>query len=346
MSTAGVRRLTAGEIAALTGGRLVGSPDAVVDGVAPLERAGPSHLSFLAASRYLPYFQRTRASVVLLRQEHAETAAPVPARIVVHDPHAALQSVLPALYPQPVWQPGIHPTATLGRGARWEGPVAIGPYVAVGEGARLGRNVRLGAGCVVGAGVIVGDDSELHPRVVCYPGVVLGARVLVHAGVVLGADGFGYVRAQGRPEHHKIAHVGRVLVGDDVEIGANASIDRGSIDDTVIGPGTKIDSLVQIGHNVRIGARCLIMAQVGIAGSTQIGDDAIVAGQAGIVDHCVIGPGARVGAQSGVTGDVPAGGVVLGYPARERRQWLRAQAAMYRLTKIVDELERIAKRPP
>jgi UDP-3-O-[3-hydroxymyristoyl] glucosamine N-acyltransferase len=346
VSAAGVRQLSAGEVAVLTGGRLVGPPTPVVTGVAPLDRAGPSDLSFLAVARYLPYFQRTRASIVLLRREHAEAVGPAPARVVVDDPHAALLAVLPALYPQAAWEPGIHPTAVIGRGAQWDGPVAIGPQVVLGDGVRLGRNVRVGAGCVLGAGVVVGDDAELHVHVVCYPGVVLGARVMVHAGVVLGADGFGYARRGGRPDHHKIPHVGRVLIGDDVEIGANTSVDRGSIDDTVIGPGTKIDSLVQIGHNVHIGARCLIMAQVGIAGSTRIDDDVIVAGQAGIVDHRVIGSGARVGGKSGVTADVPAGGAVLGYPARERREWLRAQAALYRLTKIVAELERIAKRPP
>lgn len=343
MSAAGVRRLSAREIAALTGGQLIGAGDCDVRAIAPLDRAAPGDLSFLAAARYLPYFQRTRASVVLLRQEHASAPASVAARVVVHDPHAALLAVLPVLYPQPAWSPGVHPTATIGQGVRWEGQVALGPNVVLGDAVRLGRNVRIGAGSVLAPGVEVGDESDLHARVVCYSGVVLGARVVLHSGVVLGADGFGYARERGSAEHRKIPHVGRVIVGDDVEIGANTSVDRGSIDDTVIGPGSKIDSLVQVGHNVHIGARCLIMAQVGIAGSTHIEDDVIVAGQAGIVDHRLIGRGGRVGAQSGVTIDVPPGGAVLGYPARERREWLRAQGALYRLTKIVDELETLVK---
>jgi UDP-3-O-[3-hydroxymyristoyl] glucosamine N-acyltransferase len=196
---------------------------------------------------------------------------------------------------------------------------------------------------VIGDGVTVGDESQLHARVVCYPGVVLGARVILHSGAILGADGFGYVRRDGGREHHKIPHVGRVLVGDDVEIGANTTVDRGSVDDTVIGPGTKIDSLVQIGHNVRIGARCLIMAQVGIAGSTRLDDDVIVAGQSGIVEHLTIGPGARVAGGSGVTRSVSPGATVLGYPARDRMETLRAQAALFRLAKIVDELEDLVR---
>jgi UDP-3-O-[3-hydroxymyristoyl] glucosamine N-acyltransferase len=322
----------------------VGSPDATVASVAPLDRAGPGDLSFLAGSRYLQYFQQTRASVVLVAPQFESTEGPSAARIVVREPQAALLTVLPVLYPQPVWAAGVDPSARVGRGTRWEEPIAIGPNVVIGADVRLGKNVRIAAGCALGDGVVIGDEAQLFPRVVCYPGAVIGRRVILHAGVVIASDGFGYVSASRSREHAKIPHVGQAIIGDDVEIGANSTVDRGSVDDTVIGAGTKIDNLVQVGHNVRIGARCLIMAQAGIAGSTHIEDDVIVAGQAGIIDHLTIGRGARIGAQAGVIGDVPAGGAVSGYPARDHREVLRAQAALYRVARIVDELEALVKR--
>jgi UDP-3-O-[3-hydroxymyristoyl] glucosamine N-acyltransferase len=198
------------------------------------------------------------------------------------------------------------------------------------------------AGAVVGEGVVVGDDAVLWPNVVCYPGTVIGSRVILHAGVVLGSDGFGYVPGHGGLE--KIPHVGRCVIGDDVEIGANTTIDRGSVDDTVVGPGTKIDNLVQIGHNCRIGARCVIMAQVGIAGSTRLEDDVVLAGQVGLAGHFTVGRGARIAAQSGVTMDVPAGATWFGYPARGSREAMRAIAAGYRLARIVDDLEELVRR--
>ncbi|HEV8305218.1 MAG TPA: UDP-3-O-(3-hydroxymyristoyl)glucosamine N-acyltransferase [Gemmatimonadales bacterium] len=339
MNTAGTRPISASEIAALTGGRLVGPGTVTVAGIAPLERAGPGDLSFLAATRYLPYFQRTSASVVLVKPEFASAEGGPATRVVVPEPHEALLVVLPVLYPQAVWEPGVHPTAVVGRGVAWDEPVQIGPHAVLGAGVRLGRNVRIGAGCVLGDGVAVGDDTQLLPGVTCYAGTALGKRVIVHAGAVLGSDGFGYVPGEGSEAHRKIPHVGRCLIGDDVEVGANTCIDRGSVDDTVIGPGTKIDNLVHIAHNVRVGARCLIMAEAGIAGSVQVEDEVIIAGQAGIRDHVTIGRGARVLVQAGIIADVPAGVTVSGYPARPHREYLRAHAALYRLLNIVDELE-------
>jgi UDP-3-O-[3-hydroxymyristoyl] glucosamine N-acyltransferase len=339
VNAAGTRPIPASEIAALTGGRLVGPGAVTVAGIAPLERAGPGDLSFLASSRYLPYFQRTSASVVLVTPEFAGAEGGPATRIVVPDPHAALLVVLPVLYPQAVWEPGVHPTAVVGRGAVWQDPVEIGAHAVVGAGVQLGKGVRIGAGCVLGDGVALGDETLLHPGVICYPGTALGKRVIVHAGAVLGSDGFGYVPGKGGEAHRKIPHVGRCLIGDDVEIGANTCIDRGSIDDTVVGTGTKIDNLVHIAHNVRIGARCMIMAEAGLAGSVQVDDEAIIAGQAGIGDHITIGRGARVLVQSGIIADVPPGLTVSGYPARPHREYLRAQAALYRLLTIVDELE-------
>ena len=337
---------TASDIAALTGGRLVGPGDVTVAGIAPLERAAPGDLSFLASPRYLPYFQRTSASVVLVKEDFAAAEGGPATRIVVPDPHAALLVVLPVLYPQAVWEPGVHPTAVVGRGAVWQDPVEIGPHVVVGAGVQLGKGVRIGAGCVLGEGVAIGDETLLYPGVTCYAGTALGKRVIVHAGAVLGSDGFGYVPGKGGEAHRKIPHVGRCLIGDDVEIGANTCIDRGSVDDTVVGTGTKIDNLVHIAHNVRIGARCLIMAEAGLAGSVQVEDDVIIGGQAGIKDHVTIGRGARLLVQAGTIADLPAGGTYFGTLARPHREFLRGQAALYRLAKIVDKLERLVEPKP
>ena len=346
MNSAGTRPLSASEIAALTGGRLVGPGTVTVAGVAPLERAGPGDLSFLASPRYAPYFERTSASVVLVAPELEATAGGPETRIVVPEPHAALLVVLPVLYPQAVWEAGVHSTAAIGRRTTWQEPTAIGPHVSLGSEVQLGRNVRIGAGCVLGDGVAVGDDTQLYPGVTLYAGTALGKRVIVHAGAVLGSDGFGYVPGKGGEAHRKIPHVGRCLIGDDVEIGANTCIDRGSIDDTVIGSGTKIDNLVHIAHNVRVGARCLIMALAGIAGSVQVEDDVIIAGQVGIADHLTIGRGARLLVQSGYIANVPAETTMFGTPARPHREFLRAQAAMYRLSKIINELEALVKPAP
>lgn len=341
MNSAGARPIAASEIAALTGGQLVGPGTVTVAGVAPLERAGPGDLSFLASPRYLPYFQRTSASVVLVAPAFADAQGGPETRIIVAEPHTALLVVLPVLYPQAVWEPSVHPSALIGRGATWQEPVQIGANAVIGSQVQLGRNVRIGAGCVLGDGVALGDDTQLYPGVTVYAGTALGKRVIVHGGAVLGSDGFGYVPGKAGEPHRKIPHVGRCLIGDDVEIGANTCVDRGSVDDTVIGSGTKIDNLVHIAHNVHIGARCLIMAQAGVAGSVQVEDDVIIGGQAGIADHLTIGRGARLLVQAGTIADIPADATFFGTPARAHREYLRAQAALYRLAKIVGDLERL-----
>ncbi|MGH6885448.1 MAG: LpxD N-terminal domain-containing protein, partial [Geminicoccales bacterium] len=186
MNSAGARPISASEIAALTGGRLVGPGTVTVAGVAPLERARPGDLSFLASARYLPYFQRTSASVVLVDPAFEAAEGGPETRIIVAEPHAALLIVLPVLYPQEVWEPGVHPTAVLGRGATWQEPVEIGAHAVLGRGVQLGRNVRIGAACVLGDGVAVGDDTQLFPSVTLYAGTALGKRVIIHAGAVLG----------------------------------------------------------------------------------------------------------------------------------------------------------------
>jgi UDP-3-O-[3-hydroxymyristoyl] glucosamine N-acyltransferase len=196
----------------------------------------------------------------------------------------------------------------------------------------------------IGDGVSIGEDSVVGPRAVCYDGCRIGRRVVIKAGAVIGGAGFGYLSdGQG---HHRIPHVGGCVLEDDVEIGSNSCVDRGSLDDTVIGEGSKLDNLVHVGHNVRIGRRCLLMAGVGIAGSTRIGDDVILAGHVGVTDHLVIGDRARIAAKSAVFGDIPAGASFSGHPARPHRQFLRAQAALYRVAPIITQLERLAPGAP
>jgi UDP-3-O-[3-hydroxymyristoyl] glucosamine N-acyltransferase len=251
-------------------------------------------------------------------------------------------AVLPALYHPTPRAAGVHPTAVLGRGVELGADVTVDAYAVIGDGARIADGAWVGAHAVVGAGVVVGEASELRPHVTLYPGTELGRRVIVHAGARLGSDGFGYVFGDGA--HRKIPHVGRCLIGDDVEVGANTTIDRGSVDDTVVGAGTKIDNLVHLGHNVRVGRLCLVMAQVGVAGSAAIEDGAILAGQVGVGGHLTVGRGARVGGQGGVTADVPAGATYSGYPARPHREALRANAALFKLAELVRPLERLLAR--
>jgi len=310
-----------------------------IDGVAPLDRAGEHELSLLASASYRPLFEATRAGAVLVSPELADAPGATPCRIVVAQPYEAMLGVLPRLYPEEPAASGVHPTAIVGRGVQLGERVSIGPYVVIGDDVIIGDAVAIGAMCVIGEGVEIGDGSQLLPSVTLYAGARLGRRVRVHSGARLACDGFGYVFRDGA--HQKMPHVGRCIIGDDVEIGANTTIDRGSIDDTVIGAGTKIDNLVHVAHNVRIGRGCLIMAQVGIAGSVHVGDGCILAGQVGISGHHTIGDRVTLAAQAGVFGDIPAGETWSGYPARPHREALRSHAALFKLSGLMKRLERV-----
>jgi UDP-3-O-[3-hydroxymyristoyl] glucosamine N-acyltransferase len=337
----GPRTLTADAIAAAVGGTLEGDGAATVTAVAPLDRADARHLSFLANAKYAPLAADRRVGVLLVTRDLAGVGN-ANARVIVDNPHEAMLPLLPLLYPAATQRPGIHPTATIGRGVVLGDAVSIGPGVVLGDGVAIGARTRLDAHVVIGDGVQVGDDCHLYPSVTVYSGTEIGPRVRVHAGARLGSDGFGYVYRDGA--HVKIPHVGRCLIESDVEIGANSTIDRGSIDDTVIGAGTKIDNLVMVAHNVRIGRLCLLMAQVGIAGSARVEDGCILAGQVGVSGHITIGRGARLAAQAGVFGSIPAGETWSGYPARPHREALRAQAAMFKLPSLIRALERLVER--
>jgi UDP-3-O-[3-hydroxymyristoyl] glucosamine N-acyltransferase len=335
----GASTITAEAIAALVSGELIGDGSVSVNAIAPLDRAEATHLSIVANARYAPMLAVSKAGVVLIDPAFRDTPGGSATRIVVEQPQEKLLGLIAKLYPQSAPAAGVAPTARIGRGARLGKSISIGEYAVIGAGAVLAEGVAIGAHSVVGDGVRIGPGSRLWPGVTIYPGATLGARVFVHSGARIGSDGFGYVFRDGM--HTKIPHVGRCVIGDDVEIGANTTIDRGSIDDTVIGRGTKIDNLVHIAHNVRVGEKCLIMAQVGVAGSVSIGDGAILAGQAGISGHLSIGAGARVAAQAGVFGDIPAGETWSGYPARPHRESLRASAALFKLAGMMKRLEKL-----
>jgi UDP-3-O-[3-hydroxymyristoyl] glucosamine N-acyltransferase len=331
--------LTAADIAEAVRGELRGDPDAAVGGVAPLDRACERDLSFLATARYAALFAESRAGIVLVAPDLCDAPGSPKARVIVKKPHDAMLSLLPRFYKEHRLVPGVHATAVVGRGVQLGRDVVVGPYAVLGDNARIGDGAVIDSHVSVGRGVTIGAQSRLFPSVTVYAGSEIGARVIIHAGARIGSDGFGYVQRDGG--HHKIPHVGRCIIQDDVEIGANTTIDRGSVDDTVIGAGTKVDNLVHIGHNCRVGKLCLIMAQVGLSGSGHLEDGCIIAGQAGLQGHITVGRGARIGGQSGVFGDVPPGETWSGYPARPHRESLRASAAMFKLPGLMRKLEQL-----
>ncbi|UCC72725.1 MAG: UDP-3-O-(3-hydroxymyristoyl)glucosamine N-acyltransferase [Gemmatimonadota bacterium] len=336
--------LTVGQLAERLGAELVGKPDGTIERAAPLETASEGEVSFLARRKYLRYLGATRATAVIVDREmgRLEDFPQSTALLWVDDAHAALAETLTLLYPQAPRDGEIAPSAMLGPGVELGEGVIIGHHAVVAAGTRLGDRVRVGANCVVGERCEIGADTELKDLVCLYPDTVIGARCIVHSGARIGVDGFGYVFQDNR--HRKIPQVGRCVVEDDVEIGANTCIDRGSVGETRIGAGTKIDNLVHIAHNVRIGRQCIIVAQVGIAGSTTVGDGVALAGQVGIIGHLDVGDGAKVAAQAGVSHDIPAGETWFGYPARPLTKVMRASAAFLKLPELIRRVRRIEKK--
>ena len=327
--------LTLGEIARKLGGRLVG-PDRPVTGVRPLESAGPEDLSFLANPRYRSRLGSCRAAGVLVERG---VEAPHLSLVVVDHPYVALARTL-ALFdrrPRPV--PGVDPKSALAPDCEMGRDVSVGPFVSAGPGCRIGDRAALMAGVTLGAGVTVGEDAVLHPSVTVYDGCVIGPRVVIHAGSVVGSDGFGYAEEGGI--HVKIPQLGNVVVEEDVEIGANVTVDRATFGTTRIRKGTKIDNLVQVGHNCDVGENSILVAQVGLSGSVRVGRGVIFAGQSGSVGHITIGDGSRVGAKSAVTHDLPPGSFVVGHPAVDAKVWRRAAAAFARLPEILRRLRRL-----
>ncbi len=331
------------DIAAAVGGTVQGDGEVRLSRIAPLDRAGPDDLSFLAAQKYVKMASETKAGGILVSPELKDTPGGCANRVIVAKPHEAILAILPHWYRAPV-RPfvGVHPTAIVDPSAVVDADVCIEPYAVVGARVTIARGAWIGSHTVIGDGAQIGEDVRLYSQVTLYPGVVLGARVAIHSGSRVGSDGFGYVYKGGA--HQKVQHVGGCIIGNDVEIGANCTIDRGSVDQTIIGDGTKLDNLVHVAHNVRIGRLCLMAAQVGVAGSTRIGDGVVMAGQVGVGGHVSIGDRVTLTAQSGAVSDVPAGETWSGFPARPHREVLRTYAASNRLPDLLKRIERLLGR--
>lgn len=338
---AGRRPISLGALAELLGVRLVGEAERRVDHVATLQNAGPGALTFLANPRYRPLLRETRAGAVLLHEEHA--AACTTAALICDDPYVAYARAAQHLHPPDRRPSGIHPRAWVDPQAEVDPGAAIGPQVTVEAGAVIAAGVVLEPGCVVGAGARIGTDSWIGANVSIGPGCLLGARVIVHAGAVIGADGFGFANDAGH--WVKIPQIGRVVVGDDVEIGANTTIDRGALDDTVIEEGVKLDNLIQIAHNVRIGAHTAMAGKSGVAGSTRIGRHCAIGGGSGIAGHLEIGDGAQVTAMSLITNNVPAGAVYSsGTQMAPTREWRRNAVRFNQLDDMARRLRVLERR--
>jgi len=323
---------TLAQLAEIAGARAAGEadPGAQFHDVAPLESAGPEHVSFLDNRRYADQFSVSGAGACIVHPDMADRAPPGMALLLSEEPYCGYARIAQAFYPARQPEPGVDATARVDPSARVGAGCRIEAGAVVGANADIGDRCRIGAYAVIGDGVVLGDGSSVGPgaSLVC---CLVGQGAVIHAGARIGQDGFGFApRAEG---HLKVPQLGRVIIEDDVEIGANTTIDRGAGPDTVIGAGSKIDNLVQIGHNVRIGRGCIVVAQVGISGSTTIGDFVMMGGQVGLSGHLTIGDGARVGAQSGVMRDVEPGETVFGYPAMRAKQYWRQIAALGRLAR-------------
>jgi UDP-3-O-[3-hydroxymyristoyl] glucosamine N-acyltransferase len=334
-----VASFTLGRLADALGASLQGDATRVVTGVAPLEAAGPEQVSFVADPRYLRQAQASRAGAFLVGREVSGLPG---ALLRVDQPRQALIALLGLFHPEPTVAAGVHPAACVADGTRIDRSASVGPLAVVEAGAVIGARSRVGALSFVGAGAVLGEDVRLYPRVVVREGVRIGDRVIVHSGAVLGADGFGYA-FDGRA-HRKIPQVGGLRIEDDVEIGANAAIDRATLGETVVRRGTKIDNLVQIAHNCDVGEDVILVSQVGIAGSSRIGNRAMLAGQVGVADHVTIGAGAILTAKSGVPSDVPAGEVWSGIPSRPSGEQKRIWAGESQLPELIKRVRALEKR--
>ena len=324
------------ELTERLGGRLQGDRQVEIDGVASLSEAGPSEVSFLSHERYVSQMAPCQAAAVLVPTDFSGSA---PMSLVfVGDVSDALDQTLACFASAPdVPEAGVHASAVVSAGTHLADGVAVGPQVVIGNGARIGAGSILSAGCVIGRGVEIGEDCRLEANVVIQQRCRLGNRVIIHPNSTIGSDGFGYRFVEGR--HQKIAHIGVVVIEDDVEIGANTCVDRAKFSQTVIGRGTKIDNLVQVGHNVRVGEHGIIVALSGIGGSARLGKYVVLGGQCAVAEHVELGDGVMAGARSGISKDVEAGKKVFGFPAREFRQYVREVALVKKIPALLEALK-------
>lgn len=329
---------TAAQIAELIGGEVIGDASTLLTGFAAAGNAQAGDLTFADKEAFLIAAEQGAASAVLVPAAFTSTTKVL---IRVANPRVAMARLLPHFFPAEEVAPGIDPGASIAASARIDPTAHIGPHCVIGEDVSIGARCVLLGGNHLGRGVTLGDDVRLHPNVTLYHQTQVGHRVTIHAGTTIGADGFGYVFDEGR--HRKVLQAGNVVIHDDVEIGANAAIDRGALGPTVIGAGTKIDNLVHVAHNVVMGRHCMIMGQVGFAGSTHLGDYTVIASQSGIAGHLKLGRQSTVGAKSGVMRDIPDGGTVLGIPAAPDKHTKRQWVAIQQLPEMVRRLRDLEK---
>jgi UDP-3-O-[3-hydroxymyristoyl] glucosamine N-acyltransferase len=334
--------ITLGAVAALLNGELEGgSAETRVNGVGTIDAAGPAEISFLTNMKYARRLPDCRAAAVVVDRD-AEVDSPVPL-IRCDNAYLSFSRLIESFAPAiPLPDPGVHPTAVVEEGVELGEGVGIGPFVHLGRGVRLGDGVRVASGCFIGDETTIGAGCVLYPNVVVRERCVIGERVILYPGAVIGSDGFGY--APDGPRWRKIPQIGNVILEDDVEIGANSTIDRGALGATRIGRGTKIDNLVQIAHNVSLGENCIMAGQVGISGSCKLGDHVILMGQVGVAGHLTLGDNVIVGAKSGISKSIPAGETWLGLPARPTMTTKRIEASERALPEKLRELRKLSKR--
>jgi UDP-3-O-[3-hydroxymyristoyl] glucosamine N-acyltransferase len=332
-------QFTAAEIAKHLQGKVMGDRAIVLNSFAPADRARAGDLTFAENGDYFARAEQSAASAIIVDGKFASAR-----KVLIRVPNAriAFAKALALFFPEPIFPAGTHPTAIVARSAAVDPTAHIGPYCVVGEKVRIGPRSVLQGGNFVGANCRLGEDVNLFPNVTLYARTEIGNRARIHSGTVIGSDGYGYVQDAGI--HRKVPQIGNVLIGDDVEIGANVTVDRGALGSTVIGKGTKIDNLVQVGHNVVVGDHCLLVAQVGIAGSTRLGNSVVLAGQAGIAGHLKIGNQATVAAQAGVMDDIPDGATWLGTPAQPDRQTKRQMIAIQHLPELLRRVSKLEKK--
>lgn len=336
------------DLAAHVGGEVAGDGSRRVAGVRTLADAGPEHLAPLTHPRYREQAAASRAGALLVpaRKPALHAAAGGRDQLRVGDPARALAVLLPLYHPPRPFAAGVHPTAIVGEGCALDGTAHVGPYAVIGDGTTVGAGAVIEALAVVGRDCRVGAGARLHPHAVVYDGCTIGDRGEIHSGAVVGGDGFGFASrvVDGRPEHTKVPQVGSVVLEEDVEVGVNAAIDRGALGATLVGAGSKIDNLVQVGHNCRLGRGVMISGQTGLSGSTVLGDGVVMGGRAGAAGHLEIGAGTQVAATSIVMQSVPAGQRVAGTPAVDLRQWRRQVTALGRVGDLLKRLRSVERR--
>lgn len=327
------------ELADLVGGELNGNPDLQLSGAADIDDAEEGDIVFAETPKHLDVAIQSKASAIVAFPGATDSGKPT---VTVRNPRYAFAQILAIFSPAKEREIGIHPSSMVGLNTSIGENPSIGQNVHVGNNTTVGKNVLIYPFVYIGDSVTIGDDCVLYPFASIMDGSVLGDRVVIHSGTVLGADGFGYTRVG--DQHIKIPQIGNVVVGDDVEIGANVTVDKARTGKTEIGRGTKIDNLVHVAHNVKIGENCIVIAQVGISGSVQIGNRVILAGQAGFKDHVTIGDDAIICARAGVIGDIGPGEFVSGYPARDHKEQMRIHAAQQRLPALLKTIRDLEKR--